>query len=151
MIPPSRTKTLKSPAPPSTCPAVHSVALLPHRFLRSRRNWRNMSGTSGEAGGKSLGKPLRLACHLASVDNGWCSNSCKVDLRKMLQKDAKDNSTGAGDGSAHNRGYSFVACLSPLTVNHASLSRRSTGRTPNGDTSNAWALVTFLPYIVNSL
>ena len=31
------------------------------------------------------------------------------------------------------RGYSFVACLSNLTVDHASLSRRSTVPTPNRD------------------
>ena len=53
-------------------------------FLCTRRNCRKMSGTSGEAGGNSLGKPLHLACHLASVDSGWCSKSCKVDLRERL-------------------------------------------------------------------
>ena len=33
-------------------------------------------------------------------------------------------------------GYSSVACLSHLTIDHASLSRRSTVPTPNRDTSN---------------
>ena len=49
-----------------------------------------MSGTSGVAGGGSLGKPLRLACHLASVDSGWYSKSCKVDLREKLKRETKD-------------------------------------------------------------
>ena len=43
--------------------------------------------------------------------------------------------------------YSFVACLSHLTIDHASLSRRSTVPTPNRDTSNIWALITLFPYI----
>ena len=41
--------------------------------------------------------------------------------------------------------YSFVACLSSLTMDHAFLSARSTVHTPNRDTSNIWALSTFLP------
>ena len=49
---------------------------------------------------------------------------------------------GGGGG-----GYSFFACLSHLTIDHASLSRRSTVPTPNRDTSNVWALITLLPYI----
>ena len=44
-------------------------------------------------------------------------------------------------------GFSFVACLSHLTIDHASLSRRSTVLTPNKDTSNIGALITLLPYI----
>ena len=44
-------------------------------------------------------------------------------------------------------GYSFAdACLSHLTVDHASLSRRSTVPTPNKDTSNIWGLTTPFPY-----
>ena len=39
--------------------------------------------------------------------------------------------------------YSLVTCFSHLTTDHASLSRRSTVPTPNRDTSNVWALVTF--------
>ena len=35
-------------------------------------------------------------------------------------------------------GDSFVACLSHLTIDHASLSRRSTVPTPNRDTFNVW-------------
>ena len=46
--------------------------------------------------------------------------------------------------------YSFVACLSHLTVDHASLSRRSTVPAPNRDTSNIWApiqKVSFMYYL----
>ena len=45
--------------------------------------------------------------------------------------------------------YSFVACLSHLTIpltTHASLSRRSTVPTPNRDTPDIRALITLLPY-----
>ena len=45
---------------------------------------------------------------------------------------------GRGEG-----GYSFVACLSHLTIDHASFSRRSTVPTPNIDTSN----IMLFPYI----
>ena len=45
-------------------------------------------------------------------------------------------------------GRSFVACLSPLTIDHAFRSRPSTVLpTPYGDTSNTSALIMFLPYI----
>ena len=44
------------------------------------------------------------------------------------------------------RGYSFVACLSHLTIDHACLSRRSNVPTPNdGDTSNVLALIALFP------
>ena len=49
---------------------------------------------------------------------------------------------GVGGG-----GCSFVGCLSNLTIDHASRWRRSTVPTPNGDTSNVWALNAFLPFI----
>ena len=45
------------------------------------------------------------------------------------------------------RGYPFVACLSHCTIDHAPLSRRRTVPTPNRDTSNIWALITFFPCI----
>ena len=44
-------------------------------------------------------------------------------------------------------GYSFVACLSYLTIYHAPLSKRSTVPTPKRHTSNVWAHITFLPCI----
>ena len=53
---------------------------------------------------------------------------------------------GGGWGGA----YSFVE-LSRLTIDHASLSRRSTVSTPNGDISNIWALITLVPYITRKL
>ena len=40
--------------------------------------------------------------------------------------------------------YSFVACLSHLTIDHAFLSRRITVPTPSRDASNIWALITLL-------
>ena len=49
---------------------------------------------------------------------------------------------GGGEGA-----YSFVACLRHLTIDRASLSRRSTVPTPIRDTSNIWAPMTLLPYI----
>ena len=39
-------------------------------------------------------------------------------------------------GRVGGRAYSFFACLRDLTIDHASLSRRSTVPTPNRDTSN---------------
>ena len=50
-------------------------------------------------------------------------------------------------GGAGGEAYSFVACLSRLTIDHVSLSRRSAVQTPHRDTSNIWALITLLPYI----
>ena len=48
--------------------------------------------------------------------------------------------------------YSFAACLSRLTIDHASVSRRSTGLIPNRDTSNVWALITlFSIYYMNTV
>ena len=52
---------------------------------------------------------------------------------------------GRGGGGAEG-GYLFVACLSHLTIDHASLSRRSIISTLN-NTSNIWALSTLLPYM----
>ena len=49
---------------------------------------------------------------------------------------------GVGDGD----GYSFLACRGHLTIDHASLSRRSTVPTPDRDTCNILALTTLLPY-----
>ena len=43
-------------------------------------------------------------------------------------------------------GYSFAACLSHLTTDHASLSNRSTVPA-NTRNSNLWVLITFLPYL----
>ena len=51
---------------------------------------------------------------------------------------------GGGGG-----GYAFAACLSRLTLDHASLSRRSTVPTPNRDTANVWALIMFLSCVLH--
>ena len=40
------------------------------------------------------------------------------------------------------KGFAFVACLSHLTIAHASLSRRSTVPAPNRGASNIWAFIT---------
>ena len=57
-------------------------------------------------------------------------------------------SQGRGGGGEGGRGaYSFVACLSHLTNEHASLSRRGIVPSPNRDTFNIWALVALSPYI----
>ena len=48
-------------------------------------------------------------------------------------------------------GHSFVACRSHLTIDHASISRRSTALTPNRDASNIWGLITFFPYVAYKL
>ena len=49
-------------------------------------------------------------------------------------------------------GYSFAAYLRHLTIDHASLSRRSAvpSRINNRDTSNVWTLSTVLPYIAKN-
>ena len=44
-------------------------------------------------------------------------------------------------------GYHLLLALSRWTIDHASLSRRSTVPTPNRDLSNVWALSTFIPFI----
>ena len=44
------------------------------------------------------------------------------------------------------QGYSLVAWLSHLTIDHAPLSRRGTTPTPNRDTSNIWALIALFPH-----
>ena len=80
------------------------------------------------------------------------------DGRRDLGLNKREQGGGAGEGDGiRKRGegggegaYSFVAGLSHLTGDHASLSRRSTVPTRNGETSNVWALITFLPYITRN-
>ena len=43
--------------------------------------------------------------------------------------------------------YSFVDCLDRLTIDHASLSKRSTVPTANRNNSNIWALSKFLTHV----
>ena len=72
--------------------------------------------------------------------------------KKQTRKNIPSVSGGGGGGCEGGGGegvYSFVACLSHSAIDHASLPRRSTVpiSTNNRNTSNIWALSTFLPYI----
>ena len=73
--------------------------------------------------------------------------------QEILQRRRVPSGEGTGTGTGGGAAYSFVACLSHLTIDHASLSRRSTvpTPTPNRDTSNIWALITLLPCITYKL
>ena len=53
-----------------------------------------------------------------------------------------------GGRGGKSRGHLLLA-LSHLTIDHASLSRRSTVPTPNRDTSNDWALITPFLHILH--
>ena len=44
----------------------------------------------------------------------------------------------------------MLLAIGHLTIDHASLSRRSTVPTPNRDTSNIWALITFFPRYIET-
>ena len=56
--------------------------------------------------------------------------------------------SGRRGGAGGGRGaYSSVAYASHFTIDQVSLPRRSTVPTPNGDTYNAWALITLFPCI----
>ena len=56
-----------------------------------------------------------------------------------------------GGGACEADGIGFVAYLSRLAVDYASLSRRSTVPTPIRDTSNSWALSTMFifPHVIH--
>ena len=60
-----------------------------------------------------------------------------------------------GDGHGHavvlvggGGAYSFVACRSQLTIDHAALSRRNTVPTPYGDTSNVGRSLRFFLILI---
>ena len=74
-----------------------------------------------------------------------------IESMKNARRRGTKNNKDAGEGSGGGMAYLFVACLSHLTIDHASLSRRSTVPTPNRDTSNVWALITLLPYITDTV
>ena len=63
----------------------------------------------------------------------------------MRQTQHKQTRGGGAGGGTHL----LLACLSHLTIDHASLSRRSTVPTPRGDTSNIRALITFFFHIIS--
>ena len=69
-------------------------------------------------------------------------------LKKLCERRYGDQRRGSCAFFLVLRGgaYPLVACLSHVIIDHASLSRRSTGPTPNRDISNIWALITLLPY-----
>ena len=60
-----------------------------------------------------------------------------VAIGSVLERGGLDLAVGGGRVQRGRGGgaYSFVACLSRLTIDHTSLSRRSTVPTPNRDTS----------------
>ena len=72
-----------------------------------------------------------------------------VRVRLFAERLVRDDQGYArwGTGGA----YSFAACLSHLTVDHASLSGRSTVPTPSGDISSIWALITFFRILQSKL
>ena len=56
-----------------------------------------------------------------------------------------DHAAGCGSARPHGGGSRcFVACLSHVTIAHASLRRRSTVPNPSKGTSNVWVLISFL-------
>ena len=72
----------------------------------------------------------------------------KIEARTVVGRGEKSLLSNPGSELRLGEGgaYSFAACLSHLTIDHASLLRRSTVATPKRDTSNVWALVTLFPY-----
>ena len=106
----------------------------------------------------------RCVCMYGRIGRLWrvtlskeLRNRGQLDVgRALSSSDAKTRNTQGSRtyqrswaGKGGRGGYSFVACLSYLTIDHASLSRRSTVPTPNRDTSNIWTLSTVLPYMAH--
>ena len=84
--------------------------------------------------------------------------SPQVEERELAKFDAKSTSSGNAEypnpkikwkacAVPGGGGYSFVACLSHLTIDHASLSRRSTVPTPIRDLHHLGAHDVFFPYV----
>ena len=65
----------------------------------------------------------------------WCLAPLRIRVRAT-----KSQFATYGEG-----GTLSVLALSHLTIDHASLSTRSTVPTPSRDTTNIWALITFFP------
>ena len=103
--------------------------------------------------GKVTGKPAQRS-YLSRGNLGPNAVGREIFLRRLGQITPPRQAlkvTPTPDRSAHDkykqwhirtegRGgvYSFVACLSYSTIDHAPLSRRSTAPTPNRGTSNNW-------------
>ena len=75
--------------------------------------------------------------HLLIARVVWYDNTTSEGARVE-----KSYSEGGRGGA-----YSFVVCLSYMTIDHAPLSRRSNVPTPNRDTSNIRAFLTLFPRI----
>ena len=66
----------------------------------------------------------------------------------------RSESGGEGEGGrwrGAGGAYSFVAYLSHLTIDHASLSRHGAPFLLLIETSNIWTLITLLPYITKTV
>ena len=92
-------------------------------------------GGVGKAKGKGEGESKGGDVISAEDEERRREGVARIKVRRRRRR------AGGGGGA-----YSFVACLCHLTIDHASLSRRSAVPTPNRDTSNIWALITLLPY-----
>ena len=96
-----------------------------------------------------MGAPVFcLAVHRSPcLEQGGCgfggtsTGSEAVQRREPGLEGGRRGRGGGNGGRTH-----FVACVSHLTVDHATLSRRSTVPAPNRDTSNIGVLGTFFPH-----
>ena len=112
------------------------------RFTTSRLTKHSNAGRQGI--GPGLGGRVGVG-----VGVGWGKG------RRMMRREAKYWCTYAGRhihrsmqaGVGGGEAYSFVACLSHMTIDHAFLSRRITVPTPNRYISNVWGLITFFRYM----
>ena len=64
-----------------------------------------------------------------------------------MQCDINEGDFYRGEAGGGGGACSTVSCLTRLTIDHASLSRRATVPAPDRDSSNSRALVTLFPYI----
>ena len=103
-----------------------------------REERKDATKQTAEVLGKRVLTPLGL--HSRFGDKSLGTRGRYVFLYTAVEKRAKTERGGLS--------CSFVACLSHLTIDYASLSRRSTApTTPDIGPSNIWALITFFPYI----
>ena len=121
------------------------------------RNITRVKPALGHLHRNSVSKLLRFGPHFATQARR-CWRGRLLARRVFRSTTPRDQSSrrcslvsarrcGTGGGGGTGGAYSFVACLSRLTIDHASLSRRSTVPTPNRDTTSVWALITLFPYI----
>ena len=92
--------------------------------------WRRHSPSSRGVAAKS---PLSRTKVAAGSGRGWSAPGGKKTRIRATVSLGRDGMAVRGEGGAS----SFAACLRPVTLDHASLSRRSTVPIPNrDDTSN---------------